>query len=122
MKGILYTLLVLIMLGGVCVVTCPDQEAHATALKSLCNRLITEELSQGTDEGDAGWVAFGSMLGTGIGGMVIDNMLNVDNYFVCSIGTITYDGETQIVSVGVLNHVFTADDEKVLQMSEKLFN
>ena len=81
---------------------------------------MTEELSQGADEEDAVLVAFGSVLGTGIGGMVIDNMLNVDNNFVCSVGTITYNGETQIVSVGVLNHVFTADDKKVLQLAEEM--
>lgn len=53
----------------------------------------------------------GSMIGTGIGELVIDNMLKVDNYFVCSIGTITFDGETKVVSVGVLNHVFTPGKE-----------
>ena len=122
MKAILYTLLVLIILGGICVVTCPDHEAHSTALKNLCNRMLTEKLSQGATEEEAGWVAFGSMLGTGIGGFVIDNMLNVENYFLCSIGTMTYDGETKIVSVGMLNHVFTADDEKVLQMADEVFD
>lgn len=122
MKAILYTLLVLIILGGICVVTCPDHEAHSIALKNLCNRMLTEKLSQGATEEEAGWVAFGSMLGTGIGGFVIDNMLNVENYFVCSIGTMTYDGETKIVSVGMLNHVFTADDEKVLQMADEVFD
>lgn len=120
MKAILYTLLIVVILGGICVVTCPDQEAHSTALKNLWNKLVTEELSQGADEEDAVLVAFGSVLGTGIGGMVIDNMLNVDNYFVCSVGTITYDGETQVVSVGVLNHVFTADDKKVIQLAEEM--
>ena len=122
MKAILYTLLVLIILGGICVVTCPDHEAHSTALKNLCNRMLTEKLSQGATEEEAGWVAFGSMLGTGIGGFVIDNMLNVENYFLCSIGTMTYDGETKNVSVGMLNHVFTADDEKVLQMADEVFD
>ena len=63
----------------------------------------------------------GSMIGTGIGGLVIDNMLKVDNYFVCSVGTITYEGETKIVSVGLLNHVFTADDEDVMEASEDIF-
>ena len=120
MKAILYTLLVLIILGGICVVTCPDHEAHSTALKNLCNRMLTEKLSQGATEEEAGWVAFGSMLGTGIGGFVIDNMLNVENYFLCSIGTMTYDGETKIVSVGMLNHVFTADDKKVIQLAEEM--
>ena len=50
---------------------------------------------------------FGSMIGTGIGGLVIDNILSVDNYFVCSIGTITYGGETRIVSVCVFRSIAT---------------
>ncbi len=120
MKVILYVLLIILVLGGICVVTCPDQEAHSEALKGLVNKVITKELS-GEDE-DADLVMFGSMIGTGIGGFVIDNILNVENYFICSIGTITYDGETQIVSIGLLNHVFTVDDEKALQMAEEVFN
>ena len=64
---------------------------------------------------------FGSMLGTGLAGLVIDNMLKVDNYFVCSIGRITYEDETNIVSVGILNHVFTASAEDVKANVEELF-
>ena len=120
MKAIFYTLLIIIILGGICVATCPDREAHSAALKDLVNQVITAELSG--EEEDAGLVAFGSMIGTGLGGLVIDNMLNVENYFVCSIGSVTYDGEAQTVSVGLLNHVFTIDKEKALQMAEEFFN
>lgn len=121
MKAFLYVLLAVIVLGGICVATCPDQDAHSVALKNLLNKTITAELSKdvSTDE-EAGWAMFGSMIGTGLGGLVIDNILNVENYFVCSVGTITYGGETRIVSVGLLNHVFTADDEKVLQGAEEI--
>lgn len=120
MKAILYILLIVIIIGGVCVVTCPDREAHSAALKSLATKVISKELSG--EEEDADLVMLGSVLGTGLGGFVIDNMLNVENYFICSIGTFTYDGETYIVSVGLLNHVFTADDEKVLQRAAEIFN
>lgn len=54
---------------------------------------------------------------TDMGGLVIDNMLKVDNYFVCSIGTITYDGETRGVSIGVLNHVFTPDEKDLKEVA-----
>ena len=98
-----------LVLAGLCVATCPDRDAHSEALKDLFNRIMTTEMSKDvSNESEAGLVMFLSVLGTGLGGLVIDNVLNVDNYFVCSIGTITYNGETQVVSVGVLNHVFTA--------------
>lgn len=122
MKRLLYTLLVLLAVAGVCVVTCPDKDAHSDALKDLLNTAMTSELSKEvTNEEEAGWAMLGSMIGTGIGGLVIDNMLKVENYFVCSVGTITYEGETKIVSVGLLNHVFTADDEDVMEAAEDIF-
>ena len=79
MKAILYILLIVIIIGGVCVVTCPDREAHSAALKSLATKVISEELSG--EEEDADLVMLGSVLGTGLGGFVIDNMLNVYNIF-----------------------------------------
>ena len=115
MKAVLYTLLALLILGGICVATCPDREAHSEALKDLVNQVITAELSG--EEEDAGLAMFGSMIGTGLSGLVIDNMLNVEDYLVCSIGTATYDGETHVVSVGLLNHVFTIDEEKAAQIA-----
>ena len=123
MKPLLYFSLAVIILGGVCVATCPDHDAHSEALKNLLNKTLTAELSKDVStEEDAGWAMFGSMIGTGIGGLVIDNILSVENYFVCSIGTITYGGETRIVSVGLLNHVFTMRDKQVLQATEDIFN
>lgn len=119
MKAVFYILLVVLILGGICVATCPDREAHSAKLKELINQVITAELS--SEEDDASLVMFGSVIGTGLGAFVIDNMLNVENYFVYSIGTITYDGETQVVSVGLLNHVFTVDEEKARQMAGEIF-
>ena len=46
MKGLLYTLLVLLAVAGVCVVTCPDKDAHSDALKDLLNTAMTSELSK----------------------------------------------------------------------------
>lgn len=118
MKKLLLFILILVAVAGVCVVTCPDKEAHSEALKDLVNTVLTEELAEG--ESEAGFVAFGSMLGTGLAGIVLDNTLKVENHFVCSVGTITYAGKTKIVSLGILNHVFTADKEDFKQARESL--
>lgn len=120
MKKLLLFILILVAVAGVCVVTCPDKAAHSEALKDIVNTALTEELAEGVSESDAGFVAFGSMLGTGLAGIVLDNTLKVENHFVCSVGTITYDGKTKIVSIGILNHVFTADKEDFKQALESL--
>lgn len=109
MRKFLIFVLTLVIIFGICVVTCPDKASHSEALKDVLNTALTETMSD--RERDASLIMLGSMIGTGIGELVIDNMLKVDNYFVCSIGTITFDGETKVVSVGVLNHVFTPGKE-----------
>ena len=121
MKGLLYTFLVILALACVCVVTCPDKSAHSEALKDILNTVMTEELNKSveTDE-DAGWAMLGSMIGTGLGGLMIDNMLKVENYFVCSVGTMTFDGETKIVSLGLLNHVFTIPEDEAREAAGDL--
>lgn len=58
----------------------------------------------------AGLQALGSMLGSGLIGLALDNMLTVDDYLVCSIGTVTVRGESRVVSFGILNHVFFLPD------------
>ena len=45
MKAVFYILLVVLILGGICVATCPDREAHSAKLKELINQVITAELS-----------------------------------------------------------------------------
>lgn len=119
MRTLLYTLLVALVLGGICVATCPDQKAHSEAVKGMLNKAMTADLSSDMTAEDAVVAMLGSIIGRGLGGLVVDNILHVENYFVCSIGTIVYDGETRVVSVGVLNHVFTPDD-KMLQMLEEV--
>ncbi len=121
MKKFLLFILILVAVAGVCVVTCPDKASHSEALKDVLNTAITEELSSsGNSDSDAGFIMFGSMIGTGIGGLVIDNMLKVDNHFVCSIGTMTYDGKTRIVSFGIMNHVFTPGKEDLKRAVKEL--
>lgn len=113
MKKFLISMLILVAVAGVCIVTCPDKSSHAEALKNVVNTALSEELSD--DETDNPLVMLGTMIGGGIGGLVIDNMLKVDDYFVCSVGTMSFDGETKVVSVGILNHVFTPDKEDLKQ-------
>lgn len=118
MKGFLYTLLFVFILSLVCVVTCPDKDAHSEALMKLFNVAWQTELAEITTNENEGWMMLGSALGSGVAEYIIDKQLIVDNYFVCSIGRFNYDGEENIVSLGVLNHIFTKSEEDLLRELE----
>lgn len=52
MKKFLLSILILVAISGVCVVTCPDKEAHTEALKEKLNDALTEELSSKGNSSD----------------------------------------------------------------------
>lgn len=109
MKKFFITLAVLlVVLAGVGVMTCPDKQAHKDAIMSVINEKINESVSKDSTEGDEGIALFASSLGSGIVGYVLDNRLTVKNHFVFSTGELNkLDGTSERLSVGVFGHVFT---------------
>ena len=109
MKKFFITLAVLlVVLAGVGVMTCPDKQAHKEAIMSVINEKINESVSKDSTEGDEGIALFASSLGSGIVGYVLDNRLTVKNHFVFSTGELNkLDGTSERLSVGVFGHVFT---------------
>lgn len=113
MKKFFITLAVLlVVLAGVGVMTCPDKQAHKDAIMSVINEKINESVSKDSTEGDEGIALFASSLGSGIVGYVLDNRLTVKNHFVFSTGELNkLDGSSERLSVGVFGHVFTFSKE-----------
>ena len=104
--------ILLVVLAGVGVVTCPDKQAHKDAIMSVINEKINESVSKDSSEGDEGIALFASSLGSGIVGYVLDNRLTVKNHFVFSTGELNkLDGTSERLSVGVFGHVFTFSKE-----------
>lgn len=111
-KTLAFIVFIVIILVGV--VTCPQKDAHQDALMKLVNIALDTELSQkASSEEEKGWALLGSMIGSSIAELVIDNKLVIDNYFVYSIGRIVFEGEEKVVSVGLFNHVFTMSEDKL---------
>ena len=117
MKLLLATLILVIM-GGVLAVTCPSRQEHKDAISQSTNQWIDEKMKAVDDRwgglttvltGAVEWVS-----GQGID-FVVDRYLDVDNYGVCSVGRINLGEKQRVVSVGILNHVFTFDKEDVDQ-------
>ena len=98
--------------------------------KGCAHGCIDETCQRGTGHGTVqtcqdgsrnGIAMLGSVIGSGIAEMVIDQKLMVDNYFVCSIGRVLLDGEEKVVSVGCFNHVFTMPEDKLKEELKKSF-
>lgn len=107
MKKLLKILVILVLVASVFVITCPDKQKHKDALMELFNSKLNEEI------GSDGWAFIGSAIGSKVIEFVLDNKLEVSNYFVCSVGHVTQDdGEVNTTSVGILGHVFTMSEEK----------
>lgn len=106
--GILIIILVLIALVGVA--TCPDRQAHEEAISEVIDNYVKDKnASEATDL----LSSFCNSLETKLVRLVMEENLEVENYFVCSIGRIEWEGEEKVVSVGLLGHIFTAKEEQI---------
>ena len=111
MKKVIVTILVLLAVGAVAVVTCPDKQAHEDAIQNVLNEKINEELN--VSEGDSGLSALGAKLGSSLSGWLLDKSLNVENHFVYSVGKVDLGKGPKQVSVGVFGHVFTVSKDDI---------
>lgn len=110
MKRILTAAIVLLAMAGVCIVTCPDRQAHKDAIMCLVNSKINTEVGK-ADLGDE-LSLLGSSIGSKLVGSLLDSRLEVRNHFLYSVGILQKDSGPQTVSVGVFGHVFTASQKK----------
>ena len=108
MKKFLIFLLVVLGIGAVAVVTCPDKEAHKEAIQNVVKEALDDEIDTNA-ENSLGAVL--STLGSSVSGWIIDKGLTVENHFVYSVGKFSDGKEPKTVSVGVFGHVFTFSKE-----------
>lgn len=102
-------------------ITCPSDGDHRREVRQLGERAVKMYASKQNNVLVTGMAfAFGDDLVD----MVISKLLEVDNYGVVSIGRLENPkrpDKTQIISVGVFGHVFTASPEELVEgLSNKL--
>lgn len=90
------------------IVTCPGRDAHREAVSEE----VKHAVASASDGHDDAWGVIGSIISSHITDAVVDQVLEVDNYMVCSVGSVTFRGKRHNVSLGLFGHVFTfsADD------------
>ena len=107
--------LILAILFGTMVFTCPKRADHEAAIQEVTKAWVGDKVDEnlGAITGVGG--VFGDLINkalkqlTGIGtDKVISKYLDVKNYVVCSVGRMAIgDNEEKMVSLGVFGHVFT---------------
>ena len=113
--------LILVILFGTMVFTCPDRSDHEAAIQEVTKAWVDDKV----DENLSGITGVGGVFGdlinkaikelTGFGtDKVISNFLDVKNYVICSVGRMTVgEGEQKMVSLGAVGHVFTFGKEDI---------
>ena len=113
--------LILAILFGTMVFTCPGRQAHEQAIQEVTKAWVGDKVDEnlGAITGVGG--VFGDLINkalkelTGFGtDKVISNYLDVKNYIVCSVGRMSIgDNQDKMVSLGLFGHVFTFGKEDI---------
>ena len=98
-------------------VTTPSRQQHADTIKQVMTGAVNAELRDYQIDG-----AFGS-IASATATSAIDQFLNtsflVRDHRFYSLGFIDYGGEFILVSVGILDHVYTVDEDQARQFIKK---
>ena len=117
-KFLVFILFLAVIVVGL-VFTCPTKQQHVDAVMNEVNGLMSDAASDVGLDTDSGWGMVAKMALGSLAQNYLESQLYYNNYFVFSTCQITFNGKTSTTSVGVFNHVFTTDKEK---MKEKLFS
>jgi len=113
-KGCLIAALIAALIIFVMFATNPTKEEHWAK--------ITSEVGEAVVEQENDFFGLGGALNSVITEAIMafgKNFFTVEDYVVCSVGKINYDGEPKVVSLGLLNHVFTFEKEDVTKYLEE---
>ncbi len=99
--------------------TCPKKMDHQAALRNTLREIVNTKIDEvaENEQMDASASTFTKMVGqmaiTQFGDVAIDQLLSVDDYVLFSVGHLKYGQADRIVSLGLLNHVFTPSTEDI---------
>ena len=120
MKKFLIFLGIIAIIAVALMVTTPDRQQHVDTIKSVMTGAVNAELRENNIDGP--WASIASVAAT----TAVDKYLNtsflVRDHRFYSLGFIDYNGEFQMISVGVFNHVYTLNEDQAREMIKKKLN
>jgi hypothetical protein len=117
----LIALLILAILFATMVFTCPSRADHEAAIQEVTKAWVDDKVEENLSSITGVGGVFGDLINkalkklTGVGtDKIISTYLDVKNYVVCSVGSMTIgNNEEKMVSLGVFGHVFTFGKEDI---------
>ena len=90
--------------------TTPDKQQHHDTIKEVLSRAVNAELRDNNIEGPV--ASIGSVFAMNAVDEFLNRSLLIRDHRFYNIGVIDYNGEFQMVSVGMFNHVYSFDEDQ----------
>ncbi|MEZ7682339.1 GYF domain-containing protein [Prevotella histicola] len=119
-------LIALIALVAVLIITCPKPEQHKDALSGVITKTVNDAVNDSTNTTGDEFIdnAFRSISNAFAGKVIktaVDNLVTVDNHIIYSTGKVNYGGKDHIVSLGLLGHIFTVDEDDLQEAAKQYY-
>ena len=116
MKKLLFLIVFLAVIAGALIATCPDRNAHLEAIKSVVSEVANEEMDKQSNILTTGLASISTMLTINMADTYLKSNLIIRDHTFYNIGYIIYKDDFTMVSLGILNHVFTLDKETAREL------
>jgi hypothetical protein len=103
MRNTLLIIGIILILGAV---TNPKKEEHNAVIKSIVMHSLTDTMDEELNGKNDWGAALGLTLGSSFIDKLLEGMVEVDNYLICSIGNLSYQGESKAITIGIFGNVF----------------
>ncbi|SNS11841.1 DUF4359 domain-containing protein [Prevotella jejuni] len=123
---LLVLLLSFVVLIATMIITCPKAEQHKEVLSTVITATVNDAVNESDNITGNAYLdnAFKAVSNAFAGKVIqaaVDELVTVDNYVVCSLGKVRYEGKTHVVSVGVFGHIFTVDEDDLREAAENYY-
>jgi len=118
------TLAIVAVLAAVLAITNPDKKDHCRAISNVTKDWSSDKIEDFLGGGFLGGIT--KMVTAPLLSEVVEGVVDVDNYGLCSVGHIDIGDSSTKVSFGIMGHVFTFNktqiDEKIKEAIGMSFN
>ena len=114
MKKFLIFIGIIVAIAIALMLTTPDRQQHHDTIKEVLSKAVNAELRENNIEGHV--ASIGSVFAMNAVDEFLNRSLLIRDHRFYNIGVIYYNGEFQMVSVGVFNHVYTFDEDQARQL------